>query len=136
MQFLKKIENLRQPHSREVRSFTEDFVTTVTDISMTTQSLKRLGFESSEDDDCMVNEATLKWSLEPEYRNYGIKDFGVFVPDQKIAFRCRLNDEDVIKTLDVKNIEVEYDSSGGSPHLFPIRLDYFDDKWTVTFNIG
>jgi hypothetical protein len=84
----------------------------------------------------------IKWSVEPEYRNYGIKSLGVYVPDQEITVRGEADldsgSEDFAKVLKISNVKVEYALSDEitSLSLEPKAIEFYNNKWQVTFKVG
>ena len=79
--------------------------------------------------------ANLRWTLEMEMRQYGIKSFDITVPDQKITVNLIIwgdeEDTEETLTLDVKDVIVE--RSGDFDGLVPRSLELYDGKWKVVF---
>ena len=76
-------------------------------------------------------------------RSYGVKDLGVYVPDQEIEIEAEKQDleedkdSDLLIKVKITNVLVEYEKSTqpGSPSLYPVDLSYFNKRWTVTFSV-
>lgn len=80
----------------------------------------------------------VEWSIDLEMRGWGIKGFGVSVPEQKITvlfteYNEQL-DEDVETevVLGVKDVEVEFEG-GNRDILAPLALEFFKGKWKLVF---
>ena len=90
-----------------------------------------------------TKKVNLKWELEFEMRDYGIKAMYVTVPDQEfdIEYEVIVNQEGDTETkqakIKVKNVKVEYNSESFRGVLFPYELDVYTNKgkieWTATF---
>ena len=87
--------------------------------------------------DVLTKQVNLRWSLELEMRQYGVKSFIVTVPDQ--TFTVSLNvwgddDEDTEKeiTLEAKDIQVVMREDGIS-NMIPSTLECYKGKWRLVF---
>ena len=84
----------------------------------------------------------IKWMVDPEYRNYGIKGLGVHVPDQEITIEgeADLDDgsEEFSKVVKISNVKVEYTVTDEVKFLSlaPTAIRCFNNKWEVTFEVG
>jgi len=81
----------------------------------------------------------LKWKLELEMREYGIKSFTVIVPDQTITSEVwRYNDETDEEyqeeiTIELKDVKVDHSSCSGLQGLLPDRLEIWVGRQKVVF---
>lgn len=105
------------------------------DVIVEKEKLKKEDFDGIE-----TKEVTLKWSLYPEYRRWGLKSMYALVPDQTIELRYSVllpNEETEIRQtqLELKNISIEYlenDSEHGIG-LAPVELRVSKRKTVVVF---
>jgi phage-related protein len=88
-------------------------------------------------DNYNVDTATtnIRWNLELELRNYGIKGFYVTVPAQTITLFVTVwgDDEDIEKelTVEIKGVEVEVENDGFP--TVPHTLSMSDGDFTLHF---
>lgn len=85
--------------------------------------------------DVVTKHVNLRWNLELEMRQYGVKSFIVTVPDQTFTVSLNIwgDDEDTEKeiVIDVKDVLVENDSDLNS--LVPHTLSFYKGKWKLIF---
>lgn len=85
--------------------------------------------------DIETTKMNLRWNLELEMRQYGIKSFIITVPDQTVTIDLNVwnddNDTQEQITLEIKDVVVEL--SGGSDQLIPSSLEFYKGKWTLNF---
>lgn len=78
----------------------------------------------------------LRWNLELEVRQYGIKSTIITIPEQKVELSVCVwgDDDDTYEnvTLDIKDVIIER-SGTGLDSLIPKKLEYFKNKWTLVF---
>lgn len=85
--------------------------------------------------DIETKKVNLRWDLELEMRQYGVKSFIITVPDQKINLSVNVwgedddSHEDV--TLEVKDVLVEQPTN--LSQLIPSSLEYYKGKWKLVF---
>ena len=86
--------------------------------------------------DIETKKFNLRWNVEFEVRQYGIKSVNITVPEQKIELDiCVWGDnEDTYETLtlDIKDVVIERNTEGFD-NLVPQSLSYFKNKWTLVF---
>ena len=86
--------------------------------------------------DIETKKVNLRWDLELEMRQYGIKSFIITVPDQKINLSVNVWGEDDDShedlTLDVKDVIVEI-QEGELGSLIPHTLEFYKGKWKLVF---
>jgi hypothetical protein len=78
----------------------------------------------------------LRWNLELECKNYGVRSIIITVPEQQCGLSVRVwgDDDDTYEdvTLDVKDVEIDRGSSDFTG-LIPQSLVYFKGKWRLEF---
>lgn len=83
-----------------------------------------------------TEKVNLRWDLELEMREYGIKSFIITVPDQQISVDIRVwgDDDDTFETLtfDIKDVIIEREE-GVLGSLAPHTLEFFKGKWKLVF---
>jgi len=133
MSFLKTVQRFKVEGS-------DRFTSEIEDIYLSRADYTLLGFAKEEQ--VSLKKAKLVWGIEPEYRSYGVKDFGVYVPDQTIEVSCEKDteqgSEDFTVSLSLKDVEIRFENKdlSGSPGLYPTELSYFNKAWSVTFLLG
>ena len=94
-----------------------------------------ISLDGYDNHDVETKKVTIRWDLELEMRNFGIKSFIVTVPEQKINVSLNIWDdnEDFGKdlVLDVKDVIVE--RNGNSDQLIPSILEFYQGKWKLVF---
>lgn len=88
------------------------------------------------DHDVLTKHVNLRWNLELEMRQYGVKSLIVTVPGQTFTVSLNIwgeNDGDTEKeiVIDVKDVSVENDSDLNS--LVPHTLVFYKNKWKLVF---
>lgn len=75
----------------------------------------------------------LKWSIELEAREWGVKDIDIFVPDQSflVLIRNIETDEEKEITLEISGASVERYSESLS--IVPDAIEFIRNEWTVKF---
>ena len=85
--------------------------------------------------DIVTKKVNLRWNLELDMRQYGIKSFDISVPDQTLTIDVSIwgEDTDIEKeiTLDVKDVLVE--RNGENDGLVPNTLEFYKGKWKLVF---
>ena len=85
--------------------------------------------------DIETKKINLRWNLELEMRQYGVKDFIITVPDQTVTIDLNVWGEDTDTqeqvTLEIKDVLVERASQ--SSQLIPNSLEFYKGKWTLIF---
>jgi hypothetical protein len=141
----------------EVKSFFEevaikeqggDNFRTKVSVEMDDATMIRYGIVKDRDESLLVNivrkqEVSIIWSVEYEYRSWGIKSISPYVPDQKVVVTFEkdtgMNYEEFEKEIQLKNVETEFIPAdlGSSPSLSlsPSELEFDDNKIIVRFNI-
>jgi hypothetical protein len=92
--------------------------------------------EMSESSSCYRQKVTLKWSVEFEMREWGIKSCIITVPEQEITFEIELDERDDFetKTVTVLLKEIHTDVSDQiCLNLVPRKLEFYRGKWTLSF---
>ncbi len=94
-----------------------------------------LSLDRGDNFDIETKNMNLRWNLELEMRQYGVKSFIITVPDQQITVSLNVwgDDEDTQEelTLDIKDVIVERNDVGDS--LIPHALEYYKGKWKLVF---
>jgi hypothetical protein len=77
----------------------------------------------------------LRWNLELEMRDYGVKSFIITVPEQTVTIDVTVwgEDGDTVEplTLEIKNVCIEH--SGRLDQIVPSHLEYIRGQWTLNF---
>lgn len=85
--------------------------------------------------DVLTKHINLRWDLEFEMRQYGVKSFIITVPDQSITIDLNIwgDDDDTQEELkfDIKDVLIERSSTSDS--LFPKSLEFYKGKWKLVF---
>lgn len=78
----------------------------------------------------------LRWNLDLEMREYGIKSFIITVPDQTLNVTLRIwgEEEDSFEelTLELKDVTIEK-NEGELGSLVPHTLEFYKGKWKLVF---
>lgn len=86
--------------------------------------------------DIETKKMNLRWNVEFEMRQYGIKSTIITIPDQQVTLSVNVwGDEDDSYeevTLDIKDVVIERTGTGFDS-LVPQKLEFYKNKWTVTF---
>lgn len=81
-------------------------------------------------------DATVKWSVEFEVRERGIKDIYIHIPDQTIqVIKVTETEEDDIEEdveLEVKDAQADL-LAAGFPAIIPDSLEFYNGKWVLIF---
>lgn len=79
----------------------------------------------------------IRWSVEFEMREHGIKSIIVSIPPQSIEFEIEREEGEVYDTEEIRIdlTEVSADLSGRPDHdmLIPSYLEFFKGQWTLVF---
>ena len=79
----------------------------------------------------------VKWTLELEIREWGIKSFIVTVPEQVIRFEERNGDDEIPREIVLKNVNVMYitgeEVSMSFPTIAPSVLTIYKGKIELAF---
>ena len=81
-------------------------------------------------------DATVKWSVEFEVRERGIKDIIITIPDQYVhAIKITETEDDDIEedvALEVKDAQADI-IAAGLDSIIPDSLEFYNGKWTLIF---
>ena len=81
-------------------------------------------------------DATVKWSVEFEIRERGIKDIVINIPDQKIELIkiTETEDEDIEEDVEFEVTNAtESIPEGLRSSIIPVSLELYNGKWVLTF---
>lgn len=86
----------------------------------------------------MIEPVALKWSVDFEMRNWGIKGVYVSIPDQDIelhhsADNAEGDPEDKVTVVHVTNAQADISGADWGQQLSPQSMDFYQGKWSVTF---
>jgi len=90
-----------------------------------------------------IQPISIRWSLELEMREWGVKSTYVSVPDQDITLVYQIekdlgNDDfeyvDQEKTIHLTNVQAEFENARWSHSLVPTALSEYGGKWTLEFS--
>ena len=94
-----------------------------------------LSLDRTDNFDIETKHMNLRWNLEFEMRQYGVKSFIITVPDQTVTVFLNVwgdeNDTEEELTLDINNVIVE--RNGESDQLIPSSLEFYKGKWKLVF---
>ena len=115
---------------------TNDFKTEVElDVFLSDEQKAALGLGDDDNYDIDTKKTNIRWNLELEMRNYGIKGFSVLVPAQTVTLFVTIwgDDQDTEKelTLNIEDVEVEV-ADDGFPTV-PHTLSMSEGSWTLHF---
>ena len=86
--------------------------------------------------------ASIKWVLNVEAREYGIKCFGIYVPEQTVTVQVETYNEETDeeyfeeRTYKLENVEIDEVNSAGNLQylqLVPTELEIWKNKFTLRF---
>ena len=127
----------------KLKKLMEDDNTFTTQVELTLFSgdLVDLGLIKNEEeyDTVDTKEVIIKWSAELEYRDWGVKDVNISVPDQQIeiSYGRIINDDGDIETLErtINVTDITINSNNSNIPLYPKELQYDVKKkiWTLEF---
>lgn len=82
----------------------------------------------------------IKWQLDLEMREYGVKSFSITVPDQEITATVTKYNEETDEeyeediTVKLENVETELNTNGHYDSLYPDRLEIHMNRATLEFS--
>lgn len=103
-------------------------------------SNKELGkmFNINSEDISISNHSVVEWGMELEMRDWGVKNIGVYVPDQTITISVDYYSDEAdeyfstTKEIQIKDIKTDYELEGGQS-ISPQTLEFYKGKWTLIF---
>lgn len=81
----------------------------------------------------------IEWTVDIEMREYGIKSFGLSVPDQEITTMVWKYNEETDEeyeeelTLQVKDVKIHVSDCARLDGLAPVKLELWQNKYTLEF---
>ena len=81
----------------------------------------------------------VRWKLELECREWGVKGIGIYVPDQTLTYLVDKEDSEgdlitVEKTIELTSVEIEKSTGDSEPDQIDLtELSLYKGKWTATF---
>ena len=79
----------------------------------------------------VLEQVTVDWSANIEYRNWGIKAIDIEIPNQSVTISAIVDTEKSDVRFDIHDVEVQYDTL--TIPLAPTKLTYFKGKWVLEF---
>lgn len=111
----------------------EGFITIIkgSDLDIASNDLPFFGFDKN--DDVFIEEATINWNVDIEYRSFGIKSMTPYITHASVTGTH--GDESFEKDIDTDNIEInlENDDYNKDLHLYPALISIRDKKCIVSF---
>jgi hypothetical protein len=85
--------------------------------------------------DVVTEHVNLRWDLEIEMRQYGIKSFIITVPDQTISVDLNVwgDEEDHQEEIKMEIKDVVVERNGDFDGLVPRSLEYYKGQWKLVF---
>lgn len=82
----------------------------------------------------------IEWTVDIEMREYGIKSFGLSVPDQEVTTVVNKYNEETDEeyeeeiTLKLKDVKIEYQDNSILPSgLYPLKLEVYQNTAILEF---